>query len=315
VFASVHPKYGTPWFTIVVFAILAALLLIPGKTDFLGNLYSFGAMLSFTTAHAAVIALRYRRPDVPRPYRVPWNVRFRGGELPLGAVLGGIGTFAAWVSVVALHVEARTVGLAWMALGMVGYFLYRRSQGLSPTERFALPKAAAPEGFRELAYRSAIVPILGSDVSGRAMRAAAKLVDADATIDAIAFLEVPPQLPLDAGLEHEEEVAREALEAARLRARDDKLKIRTAVVRTRNVGAAIVDEARRRNAEVIYLDFAGVSRPGLSVTANYVLEKRPCRVVIETMGGGAGAYSSNGDVAREPYRDRPRGVRAGVGSG
>ncbi|HEX4718176.1 MAG TPA: amino acid permease [Thermoleophilaceae bacterium] len=315
VFARVHPKYGTPWFTILLFAILATLLLIPGKTDFLGNLYSFGAMLSFTTAHAAVIALRYRRPDVPRPYRVPWNVRFRGGELPLGAVLGGIGTFAAWASVVALHVEARTVGLAWMVVGMVGYFLYRRSQGLSPTERVALPKAAAPEGFRELAYRSAIVPILGSDVSGRAMRAAAKLVDPDATIDAIAFLEVPPQLPLDAGLEPEEQVAREGLEAARLRARDDKLKIRTALVRTRNVGAAIVEEARRRNAEVIYLDFAGVSRPGLSVTANYVLEKRPCRVVIETMGGGSGAYSSNGDMAREPYRDRPRRVRAGVGSG
>src|SRR3954470_906637 len=222
IFARVHPKYGTPWFTLVVFSVLATLLLIPGETNFLGNLYSFGAMLSFTTAHAAVVALRYRRPDIERPYRVPWNVRFRGGELPLGAVVGGIGTFAAWVSVVALHVEARTVGIAWMAVGMVGYFVYRRSQGLSPTERVALPSAAAPDGFRELAYRSAIVPILDSDVSGRAMRAAAKLVDPDATIDAIAFLEVPPQLSLDAGLEHEEQLAHEALEAARLRARDDK---------------------------------------------------------------------------------------------
>src|SRR3954471_23121569 len=79
IFARVHPKYGTPWFTIVVFGALAMLLLIPGKTDFLGNLYSFGAMLSFTIAHAAVVALRYRQPDIPRPYRGPWNVRFRGG--------------------------------------------------------------------------------------------------------------------------------------------------------------------------------------------------------------------------------------------
>jgi basic amino acid/polyamine antiporter, APA family len=131
VFARVHPKYGTPWFTLVVFGGLATLLLIPGQTNFLGNLYSFGAMLSFTTAHAAVVALRYRRPEMPRPYRVPWNVRFRGGELPLGAVVGGIGTFTAWASVVALHVEARTVGIAWMAIGLVGYFVYRRSQGLS----------------------------------------------------------------------------------------------------------------------------------------------------------------------------------------
>jgi basic amino acid/polyamine antiporter, APA family len=314
VFARVHPRYGTPWFTLVVFGALATLLLIPGKTDFLGNLYSFGAMLSFTTAHAAVVALRYRQPDIDRPYRVPWNVRFRGGELPLGAVLGGLGTFAAWVSVVALHVEARTVGIAWMVLGMVGYFVYRRSHGMSPTVRYELPRAAAPAGFRELAYRSAIVPILGHDVSGRTMHAASKLVDPDASIDAIVFLEVPPQLSLESGLEREEEKARELLEAARLRARDEKLKIRTAVVRTRSTGAAIVEEAKRRNAEVIYLDFAAGSKPGLSGVASYVLEKRPCRVVIETMGGGARPYSSNGDASGS-HRSGTRRVRSGVGPG
>src|SRR6266513_1094179 len=102
-FARVHRHYRTPWFTIVVFSVLAGLLLIPGQTDFLGNLYSFGAMLSFTTAHVAVVALRYKEPDRHRPYRVPWNIPFRGAELPLAAVLGGIGTFAAWCSVVALH--------------------------------------------------------------------------------------------------------------------------------------------------------------------------------------------------------------------
>jgi APA family basic amino acid/polyamine antiporter len=316
IFARVHPRYGTPWFTIVVYAILAALLLIPGQTDFLGNLYSFGAMLSFTTAHAAVVALRYRRPDVPRPYRSPWNVRFRGGELPLAAVVGGIGTFAAWVSVVVLHVEARTVGIAWMVIGMAGYYAYRRAQGLSPTVRYELPRAAAPEGFRELAYRSAIVPILGQDVSGRAMHAAAKLVDPNASIDAIVFLEIPPQLSLEAGMEREEEEAREVLEAARLRARDEKLKIRTAVVRTRSTGAAIVDEAKRRNAEVIYLDFANTTRPGLGAVASYVLEKRPCRVVIETMGGGSRPYSSNGDsVPRGQDRRLAGSVRNRVGAG
>jgi APA family basic amino acid/polyamine antiporter len=313
VFARVHPKYGTPWFTIVVFSVLAAILLIPGKTNFLGNLYSFGAMLSFTTAHAAVIALRYRRPDLERPYRVPWNVRFRGGWLPLGAVIGGLGTFAAWVSVVALHVEARTVGIAWMVVGMAGYFAYRRAQGLPARERFELPRAAAPQGFRELAYRSALVPIFGPDLSGRTMRAASRLVDPAASIDAIYFLEVPPQLSLEAGLEQEEAGAREVLEAARLRARDEKLKIRTAIVRTRNVGAAIVDEARRRNAEVVYLDLPR-SRDGLGAIANYVLEKRPARVVIETMGGGARPYSS-ADVARDTHRNGARRLRDRVGAG
>src|SRR5579884_543278 len=124
IFARLHPRHRTPWFTIVVFSVFAGILLIPGQTDFLGNLYSYGAMLSFTTAHAAVVALRIKDPDRERPYRIGMNVRFRGASIPISAVIGGLGTFAAWVSVLALHVDARYVGTGWMLFGLVGYAIY-----------------------------------------------------------------------------------------------------------------------------------------------------------------------------------------------
>src|SRR5205085_210662 len=66
-FSRLHRRYRTPWFTIVVFSVFAGILLIPGQTTFLGNLYSYGAMLSFTIAHAAIIALRVKDPDRERP--------------------------------------------------------------------------------------------------------------------------------------------------------------------------------------------------------------------------------------------------------
>src|SRR5207245_763771 len=118
IFSQLHPTFRTPWFTIVFFSILAGLLILPGETTLLGNLYSFGAMLSFTTAHVAVVALRFKDPDRERPYRMPWNVNIRGRPIPLTAVLGGVGTAAAWGSVVALHGEARTIGIPWIVLGM-----------------------------------------------------------------------------------------------------------------------------------------------------------------------------------------------------
>ena len=62
IFSSLHPRYRTPWFTIAFFSLIAIVLIIPGKTDFLGNLYSFGAMLSFTIAHIAIVALRLKDP-------------------------------------------------------------------------------------------------------------------------------------------------------------------------------------------------------------------------------------------------------------
>ena len=166
----------------------------PGEDRFLGNLYSFGAMLSFTTAHVSIVALRFKDPDRHRPYRVPWNVRFRGGQLPLAAVVGALGTFAAWLSVVVLHGEARTVGVGWMVVGVAGYFVYRRRSGLDPRARYRIPRRAAPAGFRELAYGSALVPMFGRDVSGQALRRAARLAGEGATVDAVYVSEVPHQL-------------------------------------------------------------------------------------------------------------------------
>jgi APA family basic amino acid/polyamine antiporter len=284
VFASLHRRHRTPWFTIVVFSVIAGILLIPGKTDFLGNLYSFGAMLSFTTAHAAVVALRWKDPDRERPYRMPWNVSIRGRQIPLTAVIGGIGTFGAWISVLVLHAEARTVGVGWMVVGMTGYVIYRRRAGLGLRERYRVPRRERPAFFVELEYRSAIVPIFGTDVDASALRTAAKLVGEDALVEAIYVLRVPNQLSLDAGLAEEEQLGLSVLESAKLRGRHAGLKVQTRLIRTRNPGAAIVEEAERQHAEIIYLGtaHAPASERALGPTATYLLAHRPCRVVIET---------------------------------
>ena len=296
-FSRLHPKYRTPWFTIVFFSVIAGVLLIPGKTTFLGNLYSFGAMLSFTTAHAAVIALRIKEPDRERPYRMPWNVRIRGHSIPMTAVVGGIGTFAAWISVIALHVEARTVGVGWMIFGLGGYALYRRSQGLDLTSQHRIARRERPPFFVELDYRSAIVPIFGTDVDASALRTAAKLVGEDAAVEAVYVLRVPNQLSLDAGLEEEEQLGLSVLESAKLAGRKAGLKIQTRLIRTRNPGLALVEEARRRQAEIIYLGTAHAppAERTLGPTANYLLAHRPCRVVIEVPPAGEQGFNGNGN--------------------
>jgi APA family basic amino acid/polyamine antiporter len=278
----------------VFFSALAALLLIPGQTDLLGNLYSFGAMLSFTTAHVAVVALRVKQPDAERPYRLPWNVKIRGYQIPLTAVLGGIGTFAAWCSVVALHGEARTIGIPWMALGLTLYFVYRRRQGLDPRLEYRVERAQRPPDFHELGYRTALVPIFGQDVSAATLKSAAKLIGADGVVYAVFVLSVPSQLSLDAGLEDEEALGRSILESARIQARRAGIKVQTGLIRTRNPGGALVDEAQRLGSDVIYLStrHAPANEQRIGATAGYLLRKRPCRIVIETDGGGAPARAA-----------------------
>ncbi len=284
IFSRLHPRYRTPWFTIVFFSLFAAGLIIYGNTNVLGNLYSFGALLSFTIAHISIIALRVKDPDRERPYRLPLNVRIRGSAIPTTAVIGGIGTAVVWVSVVILHTETRYVGIPWMVLGICGYVYYRKKQGLDLFSTHRIPRAERPPDFQALGYRTALVPIFGGDISAAALASAAKLIGYEGVVYAVFVLPVPSQLSLEAGLEEEEEAGRSALESARVQARRAGIKIHTGLIRTRNPGAAIVDEARRVGADVIYWStlHAPAGERQIGPTAVYLLGKRPCRVIVET---------------------------------
>ncbi len=59
---QLHPRYRTPYVAIIVFGAIACLTIVPGQADFLGKIYAFGAMLSFTIAHVSVCALRITQP-------------------------------------------------------------------------------------------------------------------------------------------------------------------------------------------------------------------------------------------------------------
>src|SRR5919108_554682 len=107
---ALHPRFRTPYVAIAVFGLVACLTILPGQADFLGTIYAFGAMLSCTIAHLAVIALRVKHPDAERPWRGPGNLSFRGVDLPMFAVLGGLGTAIAFVVVTVLNIETLAAG-------------------------------------------------------------------------------------------------------------------------------------------------------------------------------------------------------------
>jgi APA family basic amino acid/polyamine antiporter len=155
-----HGVFRTPYIAILCFGAVAMALLVPSfsASDILlklGDLYSFGAMLAFTIAHASIIALRFREPHLPRPFR-PWGeIPVAGRRVPVTAALGFLSTLAVWVVVVATHRWGRTVGFLWLLGGAATYALYRWRCGLpllaggpGPAPRAAatpnLPLPAAP---------------------------------------------------------------------------------------------------------------------------------------------------------------------------
>jgi APA family basic amino acid/polyamine antiporter len=129
-FGKVHKRFKTPYFSIMFFCTLSILLLAPGfaKPTFfedLGSLYVFGSLLTFALAHAAIILLRVRKPDLPRPFRIPGNFKVAGKELPIISVLGLLSTLSIWVVVIILQPFSRWAGIIWMLLGLTLYFVYK----------------------------------------------------------------------------------------------------------------------------------------------------------------------------------------------
>src|SRR5438132_274921 len=82
VFRRLHPRFKTPWLSLVFFAgFLSILTLLPGKVDFLSNMYAFGAMLSFTIAHVSVIALRLKSKPEEAPFRAKPSLQIGGRDI------------------------------------------------------------------------------------------------------------------------------------------------------------------------------------------------------------------------------------------
>ncbi|MEJ2738716.1 MAG: APC family permease [Dehalococcoidia bacterium] len=128
--SRVHHRSKTPFIAIILFSLAAIIILIPSlfaREGFLrlGTLYAFGSLLSFIFAHASVLSLRIKNPEWHRPFKLGWNIQFRGRELPITAILGLVGTSVIWIVVIITQPYSRWVGLAWIAIGLIIYLIFR----------------------------------------------------------------------------------------------------------------------------------------------------------------------------------------------
>jgi basic amino acid/polyamine antiporter, APA family len=286
VFRRLHPRFKTPWLALVFFAgIVSIAVVLPGQTDFLATMYSFGAMLSFTIAHAAVVALRVRRRDEELVYRARPNFRFRGIDWPLFAILGGLGTGIAWLVVVVEEETTRWVGLGWLAAGLAAYAVYRTRIVRVPLRETVRAPALVLGPALKVEYRTIVVPVQRTAESEEALVAGARLAsERGATVAVVNVLEVPLDLPLDAELPQQEAEAEDVLDSAQAFLESYGVRAVTRLVRARSAGPAIVEEAERRGAELIVLGAPRVKgrrgKPIFGRTVDYVLKHSPTRVLI-----------------------------------
>jgi basic amino acid/polyamine antiporter, APA family len=117
--AVIHPKWRTPAFSLIGQGIWAAVLTVSGRYDQLYTYVIFGMVLSYTLTVIGLFILRWKRPDVPRPYRCtgyPW--------LPAIYILIGV----AWtLNTIIQRPNEAFWGATIVLIGVPGYLYWKRT--------------------------------------------------------------------------------------------------------------------------------------------------------------------------------------------
>jgi nucleotide-binding universal stress UspA family protein len=114
--------------------------------------------------------------------------------------------------------------------------------------------------------------------------------ESGARIEALYVIAVPLDQPLDAELIDQEERAMASLTEARLLGADHGVEVEAAFRRARSIGSAIIEEARRKDVDLIVLGSSPRWRRQsrfFSPTVEYVLKRAPCEVLIVAFPQGA----------------------------
>jgi basic amino acid/polyamine antiporter, APA family len=272
--------------TVVAAALISIVLLLStdfttNPVSFLASLFSFGVLVAFTAAQLAVVKLRFAKPDLARPFRVPLSIRVRGADVPLPTVVGALATALIFVAAMVTHIGARYGGPIWLAAGGVVYLVVRRRRGsgllehVEPVEEGVLPEAE---------FSKILVPMKLGEIGEEMVATAVKLAqERGAAVVALHVIRVPLDQALDAELFDEEERAAASLAEAAALGADHGVEVDGRSMRARSIGEAIVQAAEEAGADLIVLGSSPKWRRQsrfFSPTVEYVLRKAPAEVLV-----------------------------------
>ncbi len=117
----VHSKTKTPWIAVILIFVTSSGFVFVGDIVIVANIVVFAVVVTFAMINLAVILLRYVKPDLERPFRVPFNV----GKFPI-LPLFGLG--ATIYMATQFEIEIILSGLGIIAAGVVFYVIYNKKK-------------------------------------------------------------------------------------------------------------------------------------------------------------------------------------------
>ena len=135
--SKVHPRFRTPYITTIITCVIVALVAGFVPIQILGEMTSIGTLFAFVWCRVAVSSSASKRPEAPRPFKVPF-----------GSVIPVLGALSCVYLMVSLSVMTWVRFLVWLDLGMLIYWFYGRTHSPLVTRAEAARRTGAQESSR-----------------------------------------------------------------------------------------------------------------------------------------------------------------------
>jgi APA family basic amino acid/polyamine antiporter len=253
-FYTLHPRFKSPYVALFFFGFCASLIVIisEGRLDFMADLYNFGAMIAFFSAHVALLKMRHKEPNLDRPFKIPLNITIRQKKYPITAIIGAIATLSVLIGIIMSKPDGRYLGMLWLTIGVLMYTFLRRKYSLDITGTVKLEKVQL-RGFKEMEIKKILV-LCTLDPNSEATQVGLMAAQATgAKMDLLYVIEVPFAFSLQSKLAFKEAKANASLDFAQALAVEKGMKPDTFLVRSRSYEDAIVNKIEEGGYDLLIL--------------------------------------------------------------
>jgi APA family basic amino acid/polyamine antiporter len=218
----------------------------------MADLYNFGAMIAFFSAHMSLLRMRFKEPNLERPFFIPFNLSIKGKKYPITAILGALTTLTVLIGIIITKPDGRYLGLLWISIGVLMYTLLRRKYALDLTGTVKLEKVPL-NGYKELDIKKILV-LCTLDPNAEAAQVGVIAAKATgASMDFLHVIEVPFSFSLQSKLAFKEARANASLDFAQAIAVEKGMKPNLFLVRSRSYEDAIVNKIKEGNYDLLIL--------------------------------------------------------------
>jgi APA family basic amino acid/polyamine antiporter len=272
--ARINARFRTPHFAIVAVGVIAILIAAWGDVRFVAHLTNFCLLFALIIVNASVIMLRRRRPELKRPFR-----------LPFGSVIPTLGIVFNFIMLLFMDWSTYLSGIIYLAAGGLVYIAYskgaKRTLERERVIRYLMAKQARKE------YKI-LVPIANPDTMKSLVTVAAAIASKfDGEILLLSVVEVPYYVPLERGVARTGDYRPQLLLAEKICEREGVADVKRMIKISHRLSHGILETAREENCNFIVM--GRVSRASLSdrllaTVIDAVLENAPCDVAVVRPG-------------------------------